>query len=544
MSNTKILDEIDTNLKNYTPNDLMAIVGIQTLDNQEITQKTDQEIQKWRAKNKPDLANFFQEIQNNLLQYSNDLQTPTDAIYKPAEYQTLNWIQNEVLEQDDKNQTTKITDRKQKIDVFGNQHMPMNRQQLGINNNYNVPVVQDKLNPNLKNVYNRFINLDSQFRQYSNGFESTTNDYTLTLSDTLSNVLNIRLFSYQIPYSWYIIDKVYGNTCFWIIDIDTDTVVNISIEPGNYTASTLIIELTSTLIDAGFTFSTITPITYNSSNGKITFNIYAGIYISPIDESTFTITETTQILFYDFTGKLQCSTQCINKSFYLNQTLGWIMGFRDPYISVIATGNIGNAVVDLNGTKYLILVVEDYNQNHINNGMVSITDNQTKLKLPSYYSPDIPSYCLKPEISNLQSLITDEAIIGKSGNGLLIGGKYEYDYTTTQIVLPSAPRTLTQTQIYTINEINKNRNNNTNFLAKAPTSPDILSIIPIKTNGISTGTIIVDLAGSLQDNTRTYFGPVNIERMAIRLLDDKGNLLNLNGSDWCITLIAECLYQY
>ena len=135
MSNTKILDEIDTNLKNYTPNDLMAIVGIQTLDNQEITQKTDQEIQKWRAKNKPDLANFFQEIQNNLLQYSNDLQTPTDAIYKPAEYQTLNWIQNEVLEQDDKNQTTKITDRKQKIDVFGNQHMPMNRQQLGFNIN-------------------------------------------------------------------------------------------------------------------------------------------------------------------------------------------------------------------------------------------------------------------------------------------------------------------------------------------------------------------------------------------------------------------------
>ena len=27
-------------------------------------------------------------------------------------------------------------------------------------------------------------------------------------------------------------------------------------------------------------------------------------------------------------------------------------------------------------------------------------------------------------------------------------------------------------------------------------------------------------------------------------LDDKGNVLNLNGNDWCVTLVCECLYQY
>ena len=130
-------------------------------------------------------------------------------------------------------------------------------------------------------------------------------------------------------------------------------------------------------------------------------------------------------------------------------------------------------------------------------------------------------------------------------NGLLIAGKYEGDYVPTQQVLPSAPRTLTQSQIYTINEINKNRNNNTNYLSKAPTSSDILAILPIKTStGVPTGSLLVDFSGSLQDNIRTYFGPVNIDRMCVKLLDDKGNVLNLNGNDWCVTLVCECLYQY
>ena len=54
----------------------------------------------------------------------------------------------------------------------------------------------------------------------------------------------------------------------------------------------------------------------------------------------------------------------------------------------------------------------------------------------------------------------------------------------------------------------------------------------------------IEFSGSIQDNKRIYFGPVNINRMRITLLNDKGNLVNLNGADWSITLISENLYQY
>jgi hypothetical protein len=230
------------------------------------------------------------------------------------------------------------------------------------------------------------------------------------------------------------------------------------------------------------------------------------------------------------------------------------MGYKLPYLNVEPNGNTASSILDLNGPKYLILVIDDFNQNHVNNSLVSISQFSNTLKMPSYYSPDLPYTCVTPaqQGNNLQQLV-DGVIVqsildnqtANAQNGLLIAGKYEQDYTTTTQMLPSAPRTLTQSQIYTINEINKNRNNLTNYLSKAPTSSDILGIIPVKTStGVPTGSLLVEFSGSLQDNVRTYFGPVNIDRMAVKLLDDKGNVVNLNGNDWCATLICECLYQY
>jgi hypothetical protein len=77
----------------------------------------------------------------------------------------------------------------------------------------------------------------------------------------------------------------------------------------------------------------------------------------------------------------------------------------------------------------------------------------------------------------------------------------------------------------------------------APTTTDVFALIPVKSN-MTTGKTYVEFSGSLQDNTRTYFGPVNIDRLRVRLLDDKGNVLDLHGGEWSITIISENLYQY
>jgi hypothetical protein len=589
------MTSLDMNVANYTLSELMAIVELEDLEPQDIIENTNYYIRKYKSKN-PQMAIFFKEIQSQLLQYAEGLDPDTDdeddnkgkimvegfgnmsneAVYPAGNKQVSDWYTNQNLTQSDENQENKITNRQQKVQVFGNQQVPMKQEQIATTDTYNLPVKQDSLNPNLKNTINRFVNLDSQFRQYTSGPESQSTNYTCDLSDTLKNALKLSLYSYQIPFSWYAIDSAYGNTCLWISDASAGIIVPVTVPSGNYSQEQFISQLNLSFKQAGLTFpartnttlypsppypspplSSNTPAYYNPNSGIMSLFLADGSFNGVYNgvNTTFNITTQTQIIFYDFTGILQCNVNCYSKSnHYFNNTLGWIMGYRLPYLNVDLSGNTAGAILDLNGTKYLILVIDDYNQNHVNNSLVSISQFSNTLKMPTYYSPDLPYTCITPaqqgnnltELVNgvvTQSLFDNQT--ANAQNGLLIAGKYQEDYTSTQIVLPSAPRTLTNAQLYTINSINNNNNNLTNYLAKAPTSSDILAIIPVKTSvGVPTGTLLVEFSGSLQDSERTYFGPVNIERMAIKLLDDKGNILNLNGNDWCVSLIAECLYQY
>jgi len=580
------MEDIDTDVSNYTLSELMAIVNVKDLNANTIMENTNYLIRKYKTKN-PAISVFFKEIQSQLLQYAEPnsedddddegeikvegfTNMANDSIYPSGEKMISDWYQNQNLTQKDQNQTNKITERKQKIQLFNNPQVPMKQEQIATTDTFNLPVKQDSLNPNLKNTINRFINLDSQFRQYTSGVDSTSTDYTCDLSDTIKNALSLSLYSYQIPFSWYAIDTAYGNTCLWIYH--NDKTIPVSVPSGNYSQTSFINQLNISFLQAGFSFpdrtnttlypsppypapalAANTPAYYNPNSGMVTLFLADGSYNGSL--GTFNITTSTQIIFYDFTGQLQCNVNCLSKSnHYFNNTLGWIMGYRLPYYNVDTSGNSAPCILDLNGTKYLILVIDDYNQNHVNNSLVSISQFSNILKMPSYYSPDLPYICITPaqQGNNLPELIAGveaDSLFNtqttNSQNGLLIAGKYQQDYTSTQIVLPSAPRTLTNAQLYTINSINNNNNNLTNYLAKAPTSSDILAIIPVKTSvGVPTGSLLVEFSGSLQDNSRTYFGPVNIDRLAVKLLNDKGNILNLNGNDWCATIIAECLYQY
>jgi hypothetical protein len=42
---------------------------------------------------------------------------------------------------------------------------------------------------------------------------------------------------------------------------------------------------------------------------------------------------------------------------------------------------------------------------------------------------------------------------------------------------------------------------------------------------------------------RSYFGPVDIERLEIKLLDEFGRIIDLNNMDWSMALTMECLYD-
>jgi hypothetical protein len=45
------------------------------------------------------------------------------------------------------------------------------------------------------------------------------------------------------------------------------------------------------------------------------------------------------------------------------------------------------------------------------------------------------------------------------------------------------------------------------------------------------------------NTTRSYFGPVTIEKLRIALYDEFGRIVNLNNMDWSISLAMTCVYE-
>jgi hypothetical protein len=52
-----------------------------------------------------------------------------------------------------------------------------------------------------------------------------------------------------------------------------------------------------------------------------------------------------------------------------------------------------------------------------------------------------------------------------------------------------------------------------------------------------------DLFTSAMGNQRNYFGPVDIERLHVELLDEYGRHINLNNMDWSLTIGLETIYK-
>jgi hypothetical protein len=163
------------------------------------------------------------------------------------------------------------------------------------------------------------------------------------------------------------------------------------------------------------------------------------------------------------------------------------------------------AVVDINGPKYFAIILDDFNQNRQNKGLVNIGIPDTKLNIPSYYEPNII-----------------ECNLIKHGLQF--------------------PRTTTKAQIYTLNEILKNRTTS-KIRNYGVNSSDVFAILPIEAKNTQ-ALPYTSFVSNLILNERKYFGPVNISKLKLRLVDDKGNTINLNGGDWCISLITTELYQY
>ena len=310
----------------------------------------------------------------------------------------------------------------------------------------------------------------------------------------------------------------------------------------NYTPLTLITTINDEIekhpILAGTEFAII------SNKVNIKFNINK-IYT----------TKDYRIVFYDIYSFAKCTNAASSyRNATADTTLGYILGFKElaeyeltsnsiegEYFrnpdSLTATGskytysditnnegNIINTTISLTGDavlsvflyNYFMIILDDFNQNHLNDGLVTVAKRDTSVTLPNY--------------ANRKNYRACDAVTGEIATS-------ESSSTT----FPT--QGLTQKQVYSVEQILAEQSRSRDLVNSGPFIKDMFALLPVKASGATPGTIYVEFGGTLQQQERVYFGPVNIRRIAIKLINDKGDVVDLNGANWSFQLVCEQLYQ-
>jgi len=171
-----------------------------------------------------------------------------------------------------------------------------------------------KLNPIMKETTKRIISIDSQYRSDKRTFST---DFTFNLSEPLKDVISLRLYSVQIPYTWYTIGKAYGNNFFYFKGrtpgIDTDTHdIKIEILAGNYKPDELITTVNSSI---NAIKGSITDISLG--NTELSYNPNTSLTTSVIDlkksynESSYSIQFDSSII-PNYLGFIDTEYNCRN----------------------------------------------------------------------------------------------------------------------------------------------------------------------------------------------------------------------------------------
>ena len=194
----------------------------------------------------------------------------------------------------------------------------------------------------------KYVNLDTKFRdeynesQTTNGNadllsnQSSISNYSISLPERINDVKTIRITNVEVPLTFYNISANIGNNYFKTIVSGIETII--TVPDGNYTDATLTSSLNNALTAAsvGLTF-TITSNARTSVVSSGSVNIHFDVNNSGINDK------------YRFKSKF-----------------GWLLGFRNTTYTVNNTPTTSEQFVNLHGSKYLYLAIEEYNKGNQN----------------------------------------------------------------------------------------------------------------------------------------------------------------------------------
>jgi hypothetical protein len=397
------------------------------------------------------------------------------------------------------------------------------------------------LNPIKKTEVKSIVNIDTFLR--SDYLNTNPSNYVQEFAEPINNVISMALASVEMPNIWYIFSSQRSSNYFNVKfknyvynGITYDISYDVVIPDGNYTSE----EITVTLNNLFKYYADNNPIIGDNQD----------IYRNPIYYLRYAVD--------NITGK--STFRIITKGYdYTNAEEEEVFG-TSPYEENKIEGNVVN---DLNYSPNM-----EIEFNFLNETQLLLYNNLLNRKYdPSineivYNVNNINDTLTEPYVRSVKqkayntNSINPERIMFDTAGWMFGFRKPSYKitkddtffdpYTTSSVVIYKGFLNsegiyggLINTYIFlSIDDYNNNYkrtviSNNEDFLV----SNNILAKIPV---GTGSNTLLVQ--EDKYNKIREYFGPVNIKKIRIKLLDRFGNVVELNNNNYTFTLQLTQLY--
>jgi hypothetical protein len=201
-------------------------------------------------------------------------------------------------------------------------------------NQYNSHMVMTNVSQPTRKKY---INFDTRSLDSSgNGIAN----YTINLPERINNVKSIMACNIEVPITFFNVSSNLGNNSFGVYDVYHNSSSSVVVSDGNYTSSTITTEINSKLTALGYNFK---DLSFNVVNNYVITSVKSGSSATSGIDVNFAVNSNNEFDKYNFKSKL-----------------GWLLGFRDTSFNITGTTKTATALPDLNGPRYLYLVVDEF----------------------------------------------------------------------------------------------------------------------------------------------------------------------------------------
>ena len=207
----------------------------------------------------------------------------------------------------------------------------------------------------MQTTHRKYINIDT--RNLDSSFNSIAS-YTLNLPERINNVKSICVRNIEIPMAFYNISSNLGNNYFGVYDVAAGTSRTVVVADNEYTSSTLITEINSKLTALGGNFA---DLSFNLVKNSVISSLKVGSTASSGIDVTFAVDNNNNFDKYNFKNKL-----------------GWMIGFRDLSYNIRQTTRTAESITDMNSSRYLYLVVDEFSKGNFNSFLTLNTMSQIK----------------------------------------------------------------------------------------------------------------------------------------------------------------------